>query len=59
MPRQKGRTLAAIDRDLHHLQKEREQVLAAEKAGVVARIKEAIAHYGLSADDQLRGKPPH
>lgn len=51
MPRNKGRTLAIIDQEIERLKKEREEALALEISGVVARIKEAIAHYGLTAAD--------
>lgn len=46
-----GRTLAEIDAELAALQSEREAVLAVEVQGVIARIKQAIEHYGLTADD--------
>ncbi len=45
------RTAQEIDAEIAKLQQEREQALAAEKAGVVARMKEAIAFYGLTAAD--------
>lgn len=58
MPRNKGRTVATIDLEIQRLQKERDEALTLEIAGVVARIKEAIAHYGLTAADLgLDGSP--
>lgn len=53
MPSKKksGRTLAEIDAELAALQSEREAVRTAEVQGVVARIKQAIEHYGLTAED--------
>ena len=45
------RTAQEIDTEIARLQKEREQVREAEKAGVVARMKEAIAYYGITAAD--------
>ena len=46
-----GRTLAEIDAELAALHSEREAVRAAEVQDVIARIKQAIEHYGLTADD--------
>ncbi|OIQ75019.1 H-NS histone family protein [mine drainage metagenome] len=51
MTRNKGRTVAVIDREIQRLQKERSDALSAEIGGVVSRIKVAIAHYGLTAAD--------
>lgn len=53
MPSKKtsGRTLAEIDAELAALQSEREAVRAAEVQEVIAKIKLAIEHYGLTADD--------
>lgn len=45
------RTTQEIDAEIVKLQKEREAVREAEKAGVVARMKEAIAYYGITAAD--------
>ena len=46
-----ARTLAEINEEIARLQKEAERVRAEEVAGVIARMKEAIAHYGLTAND--------
>lgn len=43
------RTAQEIDAEIAKLQEEREQLREAEKAGVVARMKEAIAFYGITA----------
>lgn len=51
MPRNKGRTVATIDLEIQRLQSEREEAMALEISGVVSRMKEAIAHYGLTAAD--------
>ena len=45
------RTAQEIDAEIARLQKEREQLRDAEKAGVVERMKEAIAYYGITATD--------
>ncbi len=45
------RTAQEIDAEIARLQKEREQLRDAEEAGVVERMKEAIAYYGLTATD--------
>lgn len=51
------KTLAQIQSQIDKLQKEAESIRAREVADVVGRIKEAIAHYGLSAADLgLAGK---
>lgn len=44
-------TLADIDAEIARLQKERDSIRASEVKEVVGRIKEAIAHYGLTAED--------
>lgn len=59
-----ARTLAQIQSQIDKLQKEAQALRAKEISGVVARIKEAIAHYGLtpqelfgeSAGQKTRGK---
>lgn len=48
---QKLRTVSVIERDIQRLQKERDEAFAIEKRGVIARLKESIAHYGLTAVD--------
>ncbi|RZS58580.1 H-NS family nucleoid-associated regulatory protein [Sphaerotilus mobilis] len=45
------KTLAQIQSQIDKLQKEAEAIRAREVADVVGRIKEAIAHYGLTAGD--------
>lgn len=57
------KTLADIDAEIARLQKERDAIRASEVQEVVGRIKEAIAHYGLTADDlglglKKRGRKP-
>ena len=49
------RTAQEIDAEIARLQKEREQLRDAEKAGVVERMKEAIAYYGITAADLALG----
>ena len=51
------KTLAQIQKQIAKLQNEAESIKAKEVGAVVARIKEAIAHYGLTAQDLgLTGK---
>lgn len=45
------RTSQEIDTEIARLQKERDDARSAEKAGVVARMKEAIAYYDVTAAD--------
>ncbi len=45
------RTAQDIDAEIARLHKEREQLRETEKAGVVDRMKEAIAYYGITAAD--------
>jgi DNA-binding protein H-NS len=45
------RTAQDIDAEIARLQEEREQLREAEKAGVIARMKEAVAYYGITAAD--------
>lgn len=45
------RTTQEIDAEIAKLQKERDQIREDEKAGVVGRMKEAIAYYGITATD--------
>lgn len=44
-------TLAAIRKRIETLQREAEALKAREKKSVVERIKEAIAHYAITADE--------
>lgn len=54
MPKQK--TLAQIEQEIAALQRKAEAIKQQEVAGVIARIKEAIAHYGLTAADLGLGR---
>lgn len=45
------KSLAQIDAEIAKLQQQRAAVMAKEVDGVVARIKEAIAHYNLQVED--------
>lgn len=62
MARAKNKTLADINAQIEQLQKEAATLLAAEVSAVIGRIKEAIAHYGLTAEDlgfvARRGRQP-
>lgn len=50
MPRKsKATSLADIEAQIEQLKKQAEELRAAEVEGVVSRIKEAISHYGLTA----------
>jgi DNA-binding protein H-NS len=46
-----GPTLAALNAQIAKLQAQAEALRAKEVAGVVARIREAIVHYGLTVAD--------
>lgn len=46
-----AKTLAQIEEQIAKLQKEAEALKAKEVSGVVERIKDAIAHYGLTVED--------
>lgn len=46
-----AKTLTQLNAQIAKLQKEVEVVKAKEAVGVIERIKEAIAHYGLTAAD--------
>lgn len=55
-------TLADINAEIARLERERDAIRASEVKEVVGRIKEAIAHYGLTAEDlglgqKKRGRP--
>jgi DNA-binding protein H-NS len=57
-----ARTLAQIKSEIARLEKQREALRAEEVAGVIARIREAIDFYGLTAADlglggRTRAKP--
>lgn len=49
MPKQK--TLAQIEKQIATLKRQADAIRQQEVAGVIARIKEAIAHYSLTAAD--------
>lgn len=44
-----AKTLAQIQKQIQALQREADAIKASEKSGVVARIKDAIAHYDITA----------
>lgn len=52
-----ARTLAQIQSQIDKLQREAEALRAKEISGVVARIKDAIGHYGLTPQE-LFGEAP-
>lgn len=45
------KSLARIEKEIESLERKAEALRKKEAAGVIARIKEAIAHYNLSAQD--------
>lgn len=52
------KSLARIEKEIEALEREADALRKKEAAGVIARIKEAIAHYQLSAQDLgLAGEP--
>jgi DNA-binding protein H-NS len=53
------KSLAQLNKQIAALQAQAESIKKKEAAGVITRIKEAIAHYGLTAADLgLAGKTP-
>jgi len=46
-----AKTLQSLLKQIEQLQKQAETLRSREKADVVARIKEAIAHYGITASE--------
>lgn len=44
-----AKTLAQIEKQIQALQREADAIKASEKSGVVARIRDAIAHYSITA----------
>ena len=56
------KSLAQIQNQIAKLEKQAQALKAKEAKGVIARIKEAIAHYGLTAEDlglaSARGRKP-
>lgn len=58
-----SKTVADIDAEIERLKQQRDALRATEVKAVVGRIKEAIAHYGLTAEDlglapKRRGRKP-
>lgn len=57
----KNRSLDEIEAEIHRLQEEAKAIRQAEVADVISKMKVAIAHYGLTAQDLGlvggRGKP--
>lgn len=58
-----SKTVADLDAEIERLKRERDALRATEVKEVVGRIKEAIAHYGLTAEDlglspKRRGRKP-
>lgn len=52
-----AKSLQALLKQIEHLQKQADALRSREKAEVVARIREAIAHYGISADELFGDSP--
>lgn len=52
-----ARTLAQVNEQIAKLQREADALQAKEAADVIARIREAIEHYGLTAEDLFEGSP--
>ena len=52
------KTLEQLNKQIAQLQKQADAVRQKEIAGVIGRIKEAIAHYGLTAEDLGFGRSP-
>ncbi len=50
-----AKTLAQVQKQIAQLQKEANSIKARELDGVIGRIKEAVAHYDLSAADIFGG----
>lgn len=46
-----AKTLSQLEKQIRALQREAEALRKKEVAGVIARIQQAIAHYGLSVQD--------
>lgn len=51
-----AKSLADIQRQIQQLEKQAQEIKSREVAGVVARIKEAIEFYGLTAGDLFGGR---
>jgi DNA-binding protein H-NS len=52
-----AKSLQGLLKQIEQLQKQADALRSREKADVVARIKEAIAHYDITADDLFGGTP--
>jgi DNA-binding protein H-NS len=50
-----AKTLAQVQKQIAQLQKEASSIKARELSGVIGRIKEAVAHYDLTASDIFGG----
>jgi len=53
---QVAKSLAEIQRQIQQLEKQAQEIKSREVTGVVARIKEAIEFYGLTAEDLFGGR---
>jgi len=52
-----AKSLQTLLKQIAQLQKQAEALRSREKADVVGRIKEAIAHYGITVDELFGGAP--
>lgn len=52
-----AKSLQTLMKQIAQLQKQADALRSREKADVVDRIKEAIAHYGITADELFGGAP--
>jgi DNA-binding protein H-NS len=52
-----AKSLQGLLKQIDQLQKQADALRSREKAGVVTRIKEAIAHYGITTDELFGGTP--
>jgi DNA-binding protein H-NS len=53
-----ARSLAQIEQQIEKLKQQAEAVKSKEKSGVVARIREAIAHYGITNEELFGARAP-
>lgn len=51
-------TLKEIDHEIAKLKQQADEIREGEKAEVIARVKEAVAYYGITAADLGLGKAP-
>lgn len=56
MARPRKSAVAEIDKQIAKLEAQRKNLLGREKVGVVARIREAIQHYGITVPELFSGK---